>query len=187
MELNALAKILEDVPDLLPLFDDDCIAAHISHDLSWSMKTTGTANEALQRVNFLRSLKEAKLPQHLPISFNRCTIESITTHCITACYSGFSSQDRKALIIMALKNISSQLPSLGEFHVTHCCCKAVDVCRDLPHPDHIIFTPLSSSRSYTALHAYTTRVKNSFYPRADKQRHIGPYSAQSPLKVEPLL
>src|SRR4029434_7958431 len=56
---------------------------HISEDLSWTLNTSTLVNKVHQRLFFLRRLKKAHLYSQILVNFNRCTIESILTNCIS--------------------------------------------------------------------------------------------------------
>ncbi|KAI4877374.1 hypothetical protein NFI96_003959 [Prochilodus magdalenae] len=53
--------------------------------------------KAQHRLHFLRRLRRVNLPQQLFCNFNRSTVESILTSCITVWYGSAPSAERKAL------------------------------------------------------------------------------------------
>ena len=117
----------------------------------------------------LRTLRKAGLRQQLLVSFYRCTMESIITNCISVWYISCKAADRKALqrvISRAQKIIGTQLPALEDVYNSRCQKKAVNICKDVTHPHHHLFEPLPSGRRYRAFSARTSRLRNSFIPRA---------------------
>ena len=90
-------------------------------------------------------------------NFYRYTIESILSGCITAWYGNCTAQNRKA-----------KLPALQDTYTTRCHRKAKKIIKDINHPNHSLFTKLSSRRrgQYRCIKAGTERLKNSFYLKA---------------------
>ena len=60
------------------------------------------------------------------------------------------------------------LPALLDTYSTQCHRKAKKIIKDINHPSHCLFTPLSSSRrgQYRCIKAGTERLKNSLYLKA---------------------
>ena len=61
-----------------------------------------------------------------------------------------------------------KLPALQDTYTTRCYMKAIKIIKDINHPSHCLFTPLSSRRrgQYKCIKAGTERLKNSFYLKA---------------------
>ena len=71
------------------------LGVHITNKLSWSTKTI--VKRARQNLLPLRRLKRIGMSPQILKKFYCCTIESILTGCITACYGYCSAFDWKAL------------------------------------------------------------------------------------------
>ena len=73
------------------------LGVHIIDKLKWSTHTGSVVKTVQQHLFNLRRLKTFGLsPKTLP-NFNRCTIESILSGCITAWYGNCTALNRKAL------------------------------------------------------------------------------------------
>ena len=109
------------------------------------------------------------LPQQLLTTFYRCTIESILTHGIPVWYLSCTKAERKALqwvVHRAQRTIGTQLPALEAIYNTRCLRKATSIHKDSSHPCNSLFELLPSGRRYKAFYARTSRLRNSFIPRA---------------------
>ena len=79
--------------------------------------------------------------------------------------------NRKALqrVVRSAQRITGgKLPALQDTYTTRCHRKAIKIIKDINHPNHCLFTPLSSRRrgQYRCIKAGTERLKNSFYLKA---------------------
>uniref|UniRef100_A0A8C7KC88 Transposase Tc1-like domain-containing protein n=1 Tax=Oncorhynchus kisutch TaxID=8019 RepID=A0A8C7KC88_ONCKI len=127
--------------------------------------------KAQQRLFNLRRLKKFGLSPKALTNFYRCTIESILAGCITAWYGNCTALNRKALqrVVRSAQRITGgKLPALQDTYTTRCYRKAIKIIKDINHPSHCLFTPLSSRRrgQYRCIKAGTKRLKNSFYLKA---------------------
>lgn len=141
----------------------------LSEDLKWMSNTTATVKKAQQRLYFLRILKRNNLSSELLKSFYHCCIESVLTYCITAWYVNCTDKDRKSLsqvIRSAERIIGLSLPPLDDIFRTRCLRRACGILKDETHPANHLFTLLPSGRRYRATTARTSRLQNSFIPRA---------------------
>lgn len=137
--------------------------------MCWTTHTTAEGKTSQQQLFFLQTIKKATLPQQIMVTLYRCSIESILTYCIPAA-------DRKALqhvLSNAQRIIRTQLPVLEEVYTTRCLRIAISICEDPTHLCHYLFELLPSGRHYKALRSHTTRLKNSFYPRAVLKLYYG--------------
>ncbi len=90
---------------------------HISEELTWTINITALVKKA-KWLYFLRMLRKVNLSQQLLLSFYRCSIESVLTHGMLACYGSSSAADKKALprVIKTAQNITKQqLPAWTTF------------------------------------------------------------------------
>uniref|UniRef100_A0AAZ3PMN4 Reverse transcriptase domain-containing protein n=2 Tax=Oncorhynchus tshawytscha TaxID=74940 RepID=A0AAZ3PMN4_ONCTS len=139
----------------------------ITDKLNWSTHTDSIVKKAQQRLFNLRRLKKFGLSPKALTNFYRCTIESILAGCITAWYGNCSAHNRKALrrVVRSAQRITGgKLPALQDTYTTRCYRKAIKIIKDINHPSHCLFTPLSSRRrgQYRCIKAGTERLKNSF-------------------------
>ncbi len=65
------------------------LGVHITEDLTWSAHTDAVLKKAHQRLFFLRRLRKFGTSPRILRSFYTCTVESILTGCITACFFFF--------------------------------------------------------------------------------------------------
>ncbi|XP_064842981.1 uncharacterized protein LOC135554550 [Oncorhynchus masou masou] len=147
------------------------LGIHITDNLNWSTHTDSIVKKAQQRLFNLRRLKKFGLSPKALTNFYRGTIESILAGCITAWYGNCSALNRKALqrvVRSAQGIIGGKLPALQDTYTTRCYRKAIKIIKDIYHPSHCLFTPLSSRRrgQYRCIKAGTERLKNSFYLKA---------------------
>uniref|UniRef100_A0A8C7MZF5 Reverse transcriptase domain-containing protein n=1 Tax=Oncorhynchus kisutch TaxID=8019 RepID=A0A8C7MZF5_ONCKI len=147
------------------------LGIHITDKLNWSTHTDSIVKKAQQRLFNLRRLKKFGLSPKALTNFYRCTIESILAGCITAWYGNCSAHNRKALqrVVRSAQRITGgKLPALQDTYTTRCYRKAIKIIKDINHPSHCLFTPLSSRRQgqYRCIKAGTERLKNSFYLKA---------------------
>ena len=165
-----------DIPPLV--ISGDCVerapnfrflGVHLDEDLTWSTNTSAIVKKAHQRLHFLRVLRNNQLPQELLVSFYRCSIESVLTYCINVWYWSCTAAERTALqrvVNTAQKIIGRPLPSLADLYSSRCLRKAQSIVEDPSHPGHGNLEMLPSGRRYRVPLTKTTRLKNSFYPRA---------------------
>uniref|UniRef100_A0A8K9UWL6 Reverse transcriptase domain-containing protein n=1 Tax=Oncorhynchus mykiss TaxID=8022 RepID=A0A8K9UWL6_ONCMY len=147
------------------------LGIHITDKLNWSTHTDSIVKKAQQRLFNLRRLKKFGLSPKALTNFYRCTIESILAGCITAWYGNCTALNRKALqrVVRSAQRITGgKLPALQDTYTTRCHRKAIKIIKDINHPSHCMFTPLSSRRrgQYRCIKAGTERLKNSFYLKA---------------------
>ena len=125
--------------------------------------------KAQQRQHFLKVLRRTNLEEKLLVTFYRATIESILAYGITAWYAGCSVADRRALqrvINMAQKITGCSLPSLEDIASSRYLSRAANITKDSSHPGNHQFELLPSGRCYRSHRTRTTRLRDSFFPRA---------------------
>lgn len=145
------------------------LGTNISDDLTWSKNTQSLVKKSQRRLYFLRSLRKVNLSQQHLVSFYRCTIESVLTYGICIWYGSCSVAEKKALqrvVNSAQKITNTQLPAIEDIYTSRCLQKAKGILKAPTHPAHHLFALLPSGRRYRCLKARTTRLLNSFYPRA---------------------
>uniref|UniRef100_A0A670JPL4 Reverse transcriptase domain-containing protein n=1 Tax=Podarcis muralis TaxID=64176 RepID=A0A670JPL4_PODMU len=145
------------------------LGIYISEDLSWTANINMVVRKVQGRLYFLRMLRGLNLSQHLLLSYYHSTIESVLTYSILSWYGSSSETDKKALqrIIKIAQNvIGLQLPTLDEIFTSRTLKKSHNILRDPTHPAHNFFELLPSGRRYRTMKTRTTRLLNSFYPRA---------------------
>ncbi|XP_041830687.1 uncharacterized protein LOC121632933 [Melanotaenia boesemani] len=145
------------------------LGIHISENLNWTTNTSSLAKKAHQRLFFLRTLKKHHLSSAILVNFYRCAIESILTSCVTVWYGNCSVADRKALqrVVKTAQRITgSPLPALEEVQRKRCLRRARSILKDSSHPAHGLFALLPSGRRFRSLRTKTSRLRNSFFPRA---------------------
>ncbi|XP_065813064.1 uncharacterized protein [Labrus bergylta] len=145
------------------------LGTHITEDLSWSTNTSSLVKKAHQRLFFLRTLKRHHLSSAVLMNFYRCVIESILTSSVSVWYGNCSVADRKALqwVVKTAQRITRcPLPAIEDVQRTRCLRRAHGILKDSSHPAHRLFTLLPSGRCFRSLRTRTSRLRNSFFPRA---------------------
>ena len=92
--------------------------------------------------------------------FYRCTIESILSGCITACYGNCSAHNRKALqrlVRSAHRITAGKLPALQDTYTTRCHRKAKKIIKD---------NIIQKARSVQVHQSWDRETENSFYLKA---------------------
>ncbi len=103
------------------------------------------------------------------LNFYRCAIESILTSCIIAWFDSCTVQDRMAQqrVVRSAKIIpGTALPALDSIYQTRSIKRAINIIRDISHPQHSLFTLLPSGKRYRSFKAKTSSLRDSFYPQA---------------------
>ena len=131
----------------------------------------------VQQLRFnLRRLRKCGLAPKTLTNVYRCTIESILL--LRDCYIGqqslslnYIARNYRALqrVVRSAQRITvGKLPALQDTYSTQCHRKDKKFIKDINHPSHGLFTPLSYRRrgQYRCIKAGTERLKNSFYLKA---------------------
>lgn len=145
------------------------LGVQISDDLSWTSNILAVIKKAQQRLHFLRVLRKNNLDQRLLLTFYRSSIESLLTYCLSIWYGSCTAADRGRLqrtVKAAERIVGCPLPSLVDIYTTRCVSRAQSIIKDNSHPATQLFELLPSGRRYRCIKTRTTRLKNSFFPRA---------------------
>ncbi|KAK3535371.1 hypothetical protein QTP70_011131 [Hemibagrus guttatus] len=145
------------------------LGVHMAEDLTWSLNTSSITKKDQQHLYFLRRLRKAHLPPPIVTTFDRGTIESTLSSCITAWFGNCTVSDRKTLqriVKTAEKIIGVSFPFIMDIYSTSCIRKANSIVDDPTHPSHTLFTLLPSGKRYRSIRALSTRLLNSFFPQA---------------------
>jgi hypothetical protein len=86
-------------------------------------------------------------------------IRELPVESITAWYSSFTARNRRAAQCFT----RGKLPALQDTYSSRCHRKTKKINKDINHPSHSLFTPLSSRRrgQYRCIKAEAERLKNS--------------------------
>ncbi|KAK3514074.1 hypothetical protein QTP70_003224 [Hemibagrus guttatus] len=125
------------------------LGVHLAEDLIWSLNTNSITKKAQKHLYFLRRLRKPHLPPPILTTFNRGSIESILSSCITAWFGNCTVSDRKTLqqiLRTAEKIIGVSLPSITDIYSKRCIQKANSIVDDPTHPSHTLFTLLPSEK-----------------------------------------
>ncbi|KAI5616338.1 gastrula zinc finger protein XlCGF28.1-like [Silurus asotus] len=142
---------------------------HISADLSWAINTSSLVKKAHQRLFFLRTLKKNHLSSDILVNFYRCAIERILTSGVTVLYGSCSVGERKALqqVVKTAQCITGTPPiSMEDIQKKWGLHRVCSILKDSSHPVHRLFSVLPSGKRFRCLRTRTSRLKNSFFPRA---------------------
>jgi hypothetical protein len=104
----------------------------------------------------LRRQKKFGLSPKTLTNLYRCTIESILSGCITACYGKCTASNRRALqrVVRSAHHITrGKLATLQDTYSTQRHRKAKKIIKN--HPSHCLLTPLSSRGQYRCIKAGT--------------------------------
>src|SRR4029434_8460405 len=122
-----------------PVSSTKFLGVHISEELSWAINSASLAKKAQRRLYFLRKLKRVKAPIPILNTFDRGTIESILSSCITVWGRSCTEHSRKRLqriMNTAGKIIGAPLPPLQDIYTTRLTRKATSIASDTSHPAH---------------------------------------------------
>ncbi len=136
--------------------------------------------KAHQRLFFLRRLRKFGMSPSIHRSFYTCTVESILTGCITACFGNSTAGNRRALqriVRTAHHIVGGELPSLQDIYTRRCVRKARRIIKDSSHPSHSLLSLLPSGRRLCSIRSRTSRLRDSFFPQAIRLtvRNNSPY------------
>lgn len=154
------------------------LGTHISADMTWTTNTSSLVKKAHQRLFFLRTLRKNQLSSTILVNFYRCAIESILTNCATVWYGSCSVAERKALqrVVKTAQRITgTPLPAIEHIQRKRCLHRARSILKDSSHPAHKLFSLLPSGRRFRCLRTRTSRLKNSFFPRAVSLLNSNPH------------
>ena len=154
------------------------LGTHISADMTWTTNTSSLVKKAHQRLFFLRTLRKNQLSSTILVNFYRCAIESILTNCATVWYGSCSVAERKALqrVVKTAQRITgTPLPAIEHIQRKRCLHRARSILKDSSHPAHRLFSLLPSGRRFRCLRTRTSRLKNSFFPRAVSLLNSNPH------------
>ena len=118
------------------------LKVHITDKLKWSTNTDSVVKKAQQSLFNLRRLKKFGLSPKTLSNFYRCTIESILSGCITACYGNCTAHNRRALqrVVQSTQRITrGKLPALQDTYTTRCHRKAIKIIKGNNHPSHCLY------------------------------------------------
>ncbi|KAI3361976.1 hypothetical protein L3Q82_012327 [Scortum barcoo] len=130
-----------------------------------AVEVVSSFRKAHQRLYFLRRLRRAGLGSSVLTSFYRCVVESVLSSCIIVWHGSCSAAEKKALqrvVKAAQRTVGCSLPTTLDIYTSRCRKRASCIMKDPTHTAHALFVPLPSGRR---LRSWTTRLRNSFYPR----------------------
>jgi hypothetical protein len=99
------------------------LGVHITKELSWSKHTKTVVKRARKNIFPLRRLKRFGMGPQILKRFYSCTIESILTGCITACYGNCSASDHKSLqrVVRTAQYITrDKFPAIQDLYNRRC-------------------------------------------------------------------
>ncbi|XP_056619224.1 uncharacterized protein LOC130433401 isoform X1 [Triplophysa dalaica] len=115
---------------------------------------------------YLKSLMQTYVPARSLRSANERRLV-VPSHKVW--YGNCSVAERKALqwvVKKAQRITGTTLSSSEDIQKKHCLRRARSILKDSSHPAHRLFTLLSSGRRFRCLRTRTSRLGNSFFPRA---------------------
>lgn len=127
----------------------------ITDNLSLSAHFTTVLKKTQQRFHFLRVLRRNNLEEKLLVSFDRVTVKSILTDCITVWYRKCPTADRRAVlrVINSAQRITGHsLPSVDTTASSRCLSRTRNIFRDCFHANHKLFNllpPLVGATGFT--------------------------------------
>jgi hypothetical protein len=112
------------------------LGIHITNKLTWSKHTKTVVKRARQNLFPIRRLRRFGIGPQILQGFYSCTIESILTGCITACYGNCSASDHKALqwLVYTAQYITwghaSCHPAIQDLYTRWCQRKTLKIVKD---------------------------------------------------------
>ncbi len=101
--------------------------------------------------------------------FNRGTVESLLTYCISSCFCSCTAEERHNLsriVRTAEKIIGVSLPQLQDIYTERCVWRTGSILKDCIYPFYGLFSLMQSGKRYRCIKNRTTRLLNSFLPTA---------------------
>ena len=139
----------------------------IDAKLSWNTNTDAIYKKGLQRLYFMRKLRQFRVEKDMMVLFYRSFVESILTFCSIAWYLSLSVTNKSKLhriVSMASKIAGLQLSSLTTICESRVVRKGQAICGDGLHPLFQAYEVLPSGRRYRVPSLQTNRARKSFIP-----------------------
>ena len=139
----------------------------IDRKLSWDSNTSVIYKKGLQRLYFLRRLRQFRVDRHIMILFYRSFIESVLTFCFVAWFFSLSIVNKNKL--NKIVNMSSKIVGQQQLSMTRLCESRVAgkgraILSDASHPLNTQYEMLPSGRRYRVPLLRTSRAQRSFIP-----------------------
>ncbi len=137
----------------------------IDEKLTWDVNTAAVYKKGLQRLNFMRKLRQSGVDTHLLALFYRSFVESILTFSFVAWYFSLSVVNKNKLnkiVNMASKIAGKQQHSMIKLCEFRAVRKSHAILRDASHPLYGEYELLPSGRRYSLPLLQTARAQRSF-------------------------
>ena len=141
----------------------------IDRKLTWDSNTDSIYKKGMQRLYFLRRLRQFGVERHIMILFYRSFIESILTFCFISWFFSLSIGNKNKLskiVNMSSKIIGQQQLNLSQLCESRVTGKGRAICSDISHPLNTEYELLPSGRRYRVPSLRTSRAQRSFIPRS---------------------
>lgn len=112
--------------------------------------------------------------------------QGILSSCITV-WSACKAPERKDLqrvVRVAERIIGTEFPDLDSIYISRMRKKAISILRDPTQPCFPLFQRLPSGRQFHAIKARTSRLRNSFFPRAVSLHPPSPTNPTAPIQFK---
>ena len=139
----------------------------IDDKLTWSCNTDTIYKKGMQRLYFMRKLRQFKVDRDMMRVFYHSFVESILCFCSVAWYFSLSVVNKNKLhkiINMASKIACQPLNSMAMTVEARVVKKANTICEDLSHPLQQAYELLPSGRRFRMPSFKTNRARQSFIP-----------------------
>lgn len=122
----------------------------------------------MQRIHFLRVLKNVNVDNTILVLFYKSVIESVLCFCITSWHGNVNKSEKNRLckITRIGRKLCGYVTSLNDLYATSCLKLAQKIMKDSTHPLHNNYTFLLSGRRLNVPALRTTRYKSSFVPNS---------------------
>lgn len=139
----------------------------IDNKLTWTCNTDAIYKKGMQRLYFMRKLRQFRVDRDMMRLFYHSFVESILCFCSVAWYFSLSVVNKNKLhkiINMASKIACQPLNSMAMTVERRVANKAYTICDDVSHPLHQTYELLPSGRRFRLPLFQTNRARKSFIP-----------------------
>ncbi|XP_059800866.1 uncharacterized protein LOC132378146 [Hypanus sabinus] len=140
------------------------LGVNISEDLPQAQCNDAITKKVQQWLYFIRSSRRFGVRSKTLANFYRCTTESILAVYIVVWYGGAPAQDwrEKQKVVSS----ASSVMGIENFFKRRCLKIVASVTKDPHHPEHALFSLLSSGRRCRSLKMYTQYFRKRFLSTA---------------------
>jgi len=139
----------------------------IDHKLQWNSNTDTIYKKGLQRLYFMRRLRQFRVDRDMMLLFYHSSVESMLLFCCVAWYFSLSVTNKNRLskiVNLASKVAGHKLDSMAITCERRVLKKGIAINKDTSHPLYRAYELLPSGRRFRLPYFQTNRASKSFIP-----------------------